>query len=144
MPLPAAVLYPPFNILRLSHVEYRVTDLARARAFYVDMLGLQITHETEEQIYLRAMEERGHHCICLTQSDRAEAGHLGFKLFDEPDLDKAEAWLKEQGLETVWTEKSPLWAGSCKAVIPMACRWNFIARWTGCPPSISIMRFIAG
>jgi catechol 2,3-dioxygenase len=29
MPVPAPVLYPPFNIVRLSHVEYRVTDLAR-------------------------------------------------------------------------------------------------------------------
>ena len=45
MPVPAAVLYPPFNIVRLSHVEYRVTDLGRARAFYVDTLGLQITDE---------------------------------------------------------------------------------------------------
>ena len=25
MPVPAPVLYPPFNILRLSHVEYTVT-----------------------------------------------------------------------------------------------------------------------
>ena len=28
MPVPAPNLYPPFNIVRLSHVEYRVTDLA--------------------------------------------------------------------------------------------------------------------
>ncbi|MFT5342174.1 MAG: catechol 2,3-dioxygenase, partial [Paracoccaceae bacterium] len=27
MPVPAANLYPPFNIVRLSHVEYCVTDL---------------------------------------------------------------------------------------------------------------------
>ena len=55
MPVPAPVLYPPFNILRLSHVEYRVTDLARSRAFYVDTLGLQVTHEDGEAIYLRAL-----------------------------------------------------------------------------------------
>ena len=80
MPVPAPVLYPPFNILRLSHVEYRVTDLARSRAFYVDTLGLQVTHEDDETIYLRAMEERGHHCIVLRLADRADVGVLGFKL----------------------------------------------------------------
>jgi catechol 2,3-dioxygenase len=27
MPVPAANLYPPFNIVRLSHVEFGVKDL---------------------------------------------------------------------------------------------------------------------
>lgn len=39
MPVPAPNLYPDFNTVRLSHVDYRVTDLGRARAFYVDTLG---------------------------------------------------------------------------------------------------------
>ena len=86
MALPAPNLYPPFNIVRLSHVEYGVTDLARSRAFYVDTLGLQVTDESAEVIYLRAMEERGHHCIVLRKSDKAEARDLGFKVFDETDL----------------------------------------------------------
>ena len=98
MPLPAANLYPPFNILRLSHVEYTVTDLTASRAFYVDTLGLQVTYEDSQHIYLRAMEERGHHCIVLTQGDQAEVGVVGFKLFDEPDLDKAAEFLASRGL----------------------------------------------
>ena len=105
MPVPAPVLYPPFNIVRLSHVEYRVTDLAASRAFYVDTLGLQVTHEDKREIYLRAMEERGHHCIVLKQADKANVGVLGFKLFDEPDLDKAEAFFRSKGLPTEWIEK---------------------------------------
>ena len=44
MPVPQPVLYPPFNVVRLSHVELTVTYLAASRAFYADMLGLQITH----------------------------------------------------------------------------------------------------
>ena len=59
MPVPAPVLYPPFNIVRLSHVEYVVRDLAASRAFYVDTLGLHVTSEGDGRIYLRAMEERG-------------------------------------------------------------------------------------
>ena len=31
MPIPAPVLYPPFNIVRLSHTVFNVTDLAAMR-----------------------------------------------------------------------------------------------------------------
>jgi len=105
MPIPDSILYPPFNIVRLSHVEYRVKDLSRSRAFYVDTLGLQVTEENESAIYLRAMEERGHHCIVLTQSDKSDVGVLGFKLFDEPDLEKAETFFKKQKLPVEWIER---------------------------------------
>ena len=50
MALPEPNLYPPFNIVRLSHVEFGVNDLAKCRAFYVDTLGLQVTDETADTI----------------------------------------------------------------------------------------------
>jgi catechol 2,3-dioxygenase len=105
MPVPAPVLYPPFNIVRLSHVEYRVTDLAASRKFYVEILGLQVTGEDDTRIYLRAMEERGHHCIVLVQAAEAEVGVLGFKLYDEPDLDKAAEFFAAKGLPVDWVER---------------------------------------
>ena len=86
-------------------MEYGVTDLAASRAFYVDTLGLQITHEDTSRITLRAMEERGHHCIVLQKADAATVGVLGFKLFDDPDLDRAEAFFKSQGLPAKWIER---------------------------------------
>ena len=55
MPVPSPNLYPPFNIVRLSHIELVVTDLARSRAFYVDTLGLQVTYENDEEICLRGV-----------------------------------------------------------------------------------------
>ena len=105
MPVPAPNLYPPFNIVRLSHVEYRVTDLAASRAFYVDILGLQVTDEDNSTVYLRAMEERGHHCIALVKADVATVGVLGFKLFDEADLDKAAAWFAGRDLPVEWVSR---------------------------------------
>lgn len=105
MPVPAHQLYPPFNIVRLSHVEYAVTDLAASRAFYVDTLGLQITHEDDRSIYLRAMEERGHHSVVLVKSGEPVVNVLGFKLYDEADLKKAEAFFKSKALPTEWVER---------------------------------------
>ncbi len=109
MPVPAFNLYPPFNIVRLSHVEFVVTDLEVSRAFYADTLGLQVTHEDAESITFRAMEERGHHCIVLRRGEKPVANVLGFKLYDEPDLEKAHDWFKAQGLPVEWVERS--WQG---------------------------------
>ena len=105
MPVPAPNLYPPFNIVRLSHVEYVVRDIAASKAFYCDTLGLQVTHEEPGRLYVRAMEERGHHCIALIEGDEAAANVLGFKLYDEPDLEKAEAYFSGRGLPVEWVER---------------------------------------
>ena len=54
MPVPAPNLYPDFNIVRVSHAELIVTDLAASRAFYADTLGLQVSFDDSEIICLRA------------------------------------------------------------------------------------------
>ncbi len=105
MPVPSPNLYPDFNIVRLSHVEFVVTDLPVSRAFYADLLGLQVTHEDEDEIFLRALEERGHHCMILRKGERAEANVLGFKVYSEEDLDRAQAWFARRELPTSWIER---------------------------------------
>ena len=105
MPLPKPNLYPDFNIVRLSHVELEVKDLAASRAFYVDTLGLLPTFESASTLCLRGLEERGHHCMVLKQGSSPQAHVLGFKVFDEPDLDKAEAWFNSRGRKTAWVER---------------------------------------
>lgn len=105
MPIPAPNFDPPFNILRLSHVELVVTDLAKSRAFYVDTLGLQVTDEDDERIWLRAMEERGHHCLVLRRGQQAQVGELAFKVFDDQHLERAAHWFEACGLPLEWVER---------------------------------------
>lgn len=105
MALEAFNLYPDFNVLRLSHVELGVTDLARSKAFYADTLGLQVTDEDREHIYLRAMEERGHHCVVLTKSAQPEVYALSFKVFSEADLDKGAAYFRGLDYPVEWVER---------------------------------------
>lgn len=133
MPVPTPNLYPPFNIVRLSHVEYGVTDLARSRAFYVDLLGLQVTAETSDTIYLRALEERGHHCIVLRQSDKAEARDLAFKLFAEEDLDKAAKFFEAKKLPVEWVER-PYQARTLRTRDPLGIPLEFYVKMDRLPP----------
>lgn len=133
MPLPKPNLYPPFNIVRLSHVELHVTDLARSRAFYVDTLGLQITDETDDAIYLRAMEERGHHSLVLRHAVSAAAGPLGFKVFDAASLDALAVHFEAQNLPVAWVD-SPYQDRTVRTQDPQGMPLEFYARMDRLPP----------
>jgi catechol 2,3-dioxygenase len=105
MPVPNPNLYPDFNIVRLSHLEIGVSNLSESKYFYTEILGLQITHETTEEVFLRAMEERGHHCLILKTSKNTDINFLAFKVFSELDLEKAKAWFEDKGLPTEWVDR---------------------------------------
>lgn len=106
MPVPSPNLYPPFNTVRLSHVCLNVSDLEKSKAFYVDTLGMQITDQDDTHIYLRGLEERGHHCIILHKSNSPGSVEvLGFKTYSELDLDQAEAFFKGMGRPTQWVDR---------------------------------------
>lgn len=90
------------NIVRAAHGEFRVTDLERARTFYVDLLGFVETERTVDALYLRGLEERGHHSLVLRLGDAACAGHLGFRVESDDDLDRLERFCVEQGLRHRW------------------------------------------
>ncbi|NDW05907.1 3,4-dihydroxyphenylacetate 2,3-dioxygenase [Jiella pacifica] len=133
MPIPKPQLYPPFNIVRLSHVELLVTDLGKSRAFYVDTLGLQVTDETSDVIYLRALEERGHHCIVLRKAAAGEARHLGFKVFDEEDLDRAAAFFGGRELPVEWVER-PYQGKTFQTRDPQGIPLEFYCKMDRLPP----------
>jgi catechol 2,3-dioxygenase len=92
----------PFNILRMGYIEFQVTDLGRARDFYVDAIGLFETERTQDAVYLRATEDREHHCIILRKAARAGVAHFALKVAGEPDLDALHAKYSALGCPTRW------------------------------------------
>src|ERR1044072_3787976 len=104
MPLRDPVFNPPFNIVRASHVELGVSDLAKSRAFYVDCLGYIVSDEDGRALYLRGVEERNRHSVVLRKSDDIAALAIGFKAGSDEDLDKAADWLARRKLPGSWPE----------------------------------------
>ncbi|MEO3384940.1 3,4-dihydroxyphenylacetate 2,3-dioxygenase [Mesorhizobium sp. CAU 1741] len=133
MPVPAANHYPPFNVVRLSHVEYVVRDLAASKAFYADTLGLQVTHEDSQTLCLRAMEERGHHCIVLKKGADPVANVLGFKVYSEEDVDRAAHFFKEKALPVAWIER-PHQGRTLRTADPFGVPMEFYHRMDRLPP----------
>ncbi|MBX6350817.1 MAG: 3,4-dihydroxyphenylacetate 2,3-dioxygenase [Clostridia bacterium] len=95
---------PPFDIVRVGHVELRVTDLDRARAFYVDLLGFVETERTQEVLYLRGLEERFHHSLALRRAESPGLGHIAFRVRSADDLARAEAFFRRLGRPVRWVE----------------------------------------
>ncbi len=105
MPIPQPNRTPPFNIVRVSHVELGVTDLARSREFYVDILGYLCEDDTGDALYLRGLEERNHHSVVLVKAEAPMAHQIGFKVASEEDLDRAETFFNSMGCPAEWVKK---------------------------------------
>ena len=89
---------PDFNILRLGHIEYLVSDLARARDFYVDgPVRDRVRHRPRLPARHRGprASQRGADALALPG-----IGHFSFRVSCEEDLDRL-------------AHSSPAWACPC-------------------------------
>ena len=93
---------PEYDIVRAAYAELHVTDLAASEWFYVDVLGMVVGDRTDDALYLRGWEERGHHSLILRSARRAAAARLGFRVRREADLDLLGDELEGQGLPVAW------------------------------------------
>jgi 3,4-dihydroxyphenylacetate 2,3-dioxygenase len=118
---------PPFNVVRVSHVELGVRDLAKSRGFYVDCLGYLITDEQQDALYLRAVEERNHHSIVLSQTDAPCVHAVGFKLASEEGLDRAAFYFARKGLPTSFPDV-PYQGRTLRTVDPLGMPLDFYVR----------------
>jgi 3,4-dihydroxyphenylacetate 2,3-dioxygenase len=82
----------PPDIVRSAYAELIVTDLARARAFWVDLLGFVVSAEEPDALYLRGYEEFVHHSLILRTGPATACGRIGFRVRTPEDLDRAEHW----------------------------------------------------
>jgi len=96
--LPTANPEPPFAITRASHVRMQVTDLEASRDFYRDVIGLVVTEETDDAVYLRGWEEVAHHSLVLERGAEAKALQIGLRVKTDDDIVKAERFCKDAGL----------------------------------------------
>jgi len=106
MPIREPNPHPPFNVVRVAYVDFLSTDLARSKAFWVDTLGYILTEETRDALYLRGLEERGHHSVILRKAAQPGVSAVGFKVFSEQDLDEAALFCKSRGIPHRFVEKS--------------------------------------
>lgn len=90
MPLPHANPNPPFNITRASHVVLSSRDLDATRNFYENVLGFIVSEQTDTHLYLRGIEERGHHSVVFERQDGPRRClRMGYRMFTDDDIQVA-------------------------------------------------------
>ncbi len=90
---------PAPDILRVAYMELIVTDLEKSRNFYVDVLNLVVTKETDDAIYLRTAEEFIHHNLVLRKGPEAAVAVFSFRVRSQEEVEKAAAFYEELGCE---------------------------------------------
>lgn len=97
---------PPFRVTRASHLALTVTDLPKSLDFYQHVVGLILTDWIGDVALLRGVEEDCHHSLTLTKADGrvAECEHIGFRVREDDDLDRAAEFFKTLGLAPSWCD----------------------------------------
>jgi catechol 2,3-dioxygenase len=89
-------------IAHLGHAELRVTDLDGSRRFFTETLGLFVSEETADRVYLRAWQDWDHHTLVLTHAAESAVDHVGWRVAGPADLKEHAKELKAAGLEVDW------------------------------------------
>ena len=91
----------PLKVAGIDHVVFHVKDLARARNFYVDFLGMEVERERSWQCFLKC----GSQGVALFKADKGEKIHGGSEMnhmalrLKSGDYEKVKALLGGQGIK---------------------------------------------
>jgi catechol 2,3-dioxygenase len=98
---------------RIGHVVIKVRDLKRSRAFYTEVLGMEVMNETPEAgLVFLSNHRRDHHELALLEvgPDAKQGGpgavglaHIAFRLESQEKLEAAYEELKERGVPISFT-----------------------------------------
>ena len=89
------------KVTGIDHVVFHVKDLARARTFYLDFLGMTLDHESSWQCFLKC----GNQGLALFEVDDgvaihggSEMNHMALKLVSG-DYERVKKTLENAGIE---------------------------------------------
>ncbi len=57
-------------VAHIGHAELGVTDLEASRRFFTETIGLSVSQEDEDRIFLRAWQDWDHHTLILKRFER--------------------------------------------------------------------------
>jgi len=86
------------GIMRLGFVELQVSDLPQAGAFYQQLLGLEVTHHTDDMLYCKCWDEYDHHSVILHRANGPGLVKIGWKVEEARDLDELEKKIEAYGV----------------------------------------------
>ncbi len=99
----------PLQVTGIDHVVFHVKDLARSKKFYIDLLGMDIEHESSWQCFLKC----GNQGLALFEAEDdaeihggSEVNHMALQLVSG-DYQRVKSTLENAGLEVTGRQGDP-------------------------------------
>ena len=95
---------PIMDVAQLAHVEILSPKPEETIKFFTEILGLELTDQKGNSVYLRAYEENYHHSLKVTESEKAGLGHAGWRARTPQALLRRVKEIEASGLGIGWIE----------------------------------------
>lgn len=102
-------MHTPLKVSGIDHVVLHVKDLARAKKFYVNFLGMKVDHEGSWQCFLKC----GNQGIALFEVDEgadvhpgSEVNHMALRL-EAGDYQRVKSTLEDAGIKVSGRKGDP-------------------------------------
>ncbi len=93
------------GIAHLGHVELATPNLQASKEFFTETMGLYVSAETTDQIYLRAWQDFEHHTLILTHKEHAGVLHIAWRVEENEDLERFQELFAKQHVPHEWIKE---------------------------------------
>jgi catechol 2,3 dioxygenase len=89
------------EIAQVGAITLGTPDLEKSLGFFRDLLGMEVTYQTEDVAYLRAYMELVHHSLILRRSSEAIVDTYSFRVKRPEDVELFNQVLQDKEVETL-------------------------------------------
>ena len=95
---------PILDIAHLAHIELLTPKFDASVRFFVDVLGMTVSGEKGDSVYLRAYDDYERYSLKLTAAKISGMAHMAFRTWSPQALERRAAALKGSGFDIGWTD----------------------------------------
>lgn len=92
------------DVAHIGHASINVTDLEKSLWFFTEVIGLHVSAEEDNKVYLRAWQDWDHHTLVLNEAKTSGLDHFGWRVNSEKALFAFEKALQDSNTDYEWVE----------------------------------------
>jgi len=95
---------PIYDIAHLAHVELLTPTLDESARFFVEVMGMTVSDQRDNAVYLRGWDDYEHHTLKLTAAEKPGMGHYAWRASSSRALQRRVAALEKSNLGENWID----------------------------------------
>ncbi len=95
---------PNYDLAHLAHIELLTPTLDESARFFGDIMGMYVSEQRGNSIYLRGWDDYEHHTLKLTASAKPGLGHYAFRASSPQALERRVSAIEQSGFGKGWSD----------------------------------------